>query len=93
MAFVAVLLDRVIYEVKGKSVLDLSYGKGAWNTIRLLFVWSLGAGLGGFLGAEADIFKLTRLATISVGVGWPLILPRLLDSLTRKEDDQEPEQP
>lgn len=92
MAAIAVLLDRVIYEVRGKSVLDLAYGPQIMSTVRLLLLWSVGAGLGGFLGAAFAVFQMTRSGAITVGVGWPLILPRLVASLAKDEDEQEPEQ-
>jgi hypothetical protein len=92
MAFVAVLLDRVVYSVRGRSFFNLSYGKSAGGTVRLLLLWSVGAGLGGLLGSGASIVQMTRYACITVGVGWPLILPRLIDSFTKSEDQQEPEQ-
>jgi hypothetical protein len=58
---------------------------------RAVVLWSLGAGLGGFLGSGASIVQMTRYACITVGVGWPLILPRLIDSFTKEEDQQEPD--
>lgn len=91
MAFVILLLDRVVYAVKQKSFLDLSYGTRAWDTVRLLLLWSLGAGLGGLLGGESNIVQLTRPAAVTVGIGWPFILPRLIESIKKEEDQQEPE--
>jgi hypothetical protein len=52
-------------------------------------LWGFGAGVGGFLGSAASIVQLTRSACIGVGVGWPLILPRLIDSFKQEEDHQE----
>jgi hypothetical protein len=92
MALIAVLLDRVIFEVRAKSIFNLAYGNRVRDTVRLLLLWSLGAGLGGLLGAASNVVQLTRFAAVTVGVGWPLILPRLIDSLAKKEDDQEPVQ-
>lgn len=92
MALVAVALDRIVYSVRGRSFFNLSYGQGLGSTARLLILWSLGAGLGGLLGSGASIVQLTRYACITVGVGWPLILPRLIDSFTKDEDRQVPEE-
>lgn len=89
-AFVVVLLDRVIFSVRGRSLFKLSYGKSLSGTARLITLWSVGAGLGGLLGSQASIVQMTRYACITVGVGWPLILPRLIESITKREDEQEP---
>jgi hypothetical protein len=92
MGLVAVLLDWILFSVRGRSIFNLSYGEGVnRNVVRLIILWGIGAGVGGFLGAAASILQLTRGACIGVGVGWPLILPRLIDSFTRKEDQQKPE--
>lgn len=88
MGLIAVILDWVIFSVRGKSVFNLSYGERYRTTLRLLILWGVGAGVGGFLGSAASIVQLTRAACIGVGVGWPLILPRLIDSFTREEDEQ-----
>jgi hypothetical protein len=91
MAFLVVLLDRVIFSVRGRSLFNLSYGNTLSATLRLLLLWSVGAGLGGLLGSAANIVQMTRYACITVGVGWPLILPRLIESITKREDEREPE--
>lgn len=91
MGFIAVFLDRLVFSVRRRSFFDLSYGSGVGSTLRLLFLWGIGAGVGGFLGSAGSIVQLTRAACIGVGVGWPLILPRLIDSFTDQEDQQPPE--
>lgn len=92
MGFVAVLLDRIVYGVRGRSIFHLGYGGGIIKTGGLILLWGIGAGFGGFLGSAASIVQFTRSACIGVGVGWPLILPRLIDSFTRDKDHQEPEE-
>jgi hypothetical protein len=91
MGLIAVLLDLVVFSVRGRSFFNLSYGGRITNTMRLVCLWGIGAGVGGFLGAAASVFLVTRGACIGVGVGWPLILPRLIDSFAREEDQQTPE--
>jgi hypothetical protein len=90
MGLIAVALDWVLFSVRGRSVFNLSYGETSANALRLVFLWGIGAGVGGFLGSAAAILQLTRSACIGVGVGWPLILPRLIDSFTHEEDQQDP---
>ena len=48
--------------------------------------------MGGFLGGAARILQFTRAAAIGVGVGWPFILPRLIDSFTRGQLEEEQSQ-
>ena len=92
MGLIAVFLDWILFSVRGRSIFDLSYGEGFnRKAVSLILKWGIGAGVGGFLGAAASILQLTRGACIGVGVGWPLILPRLIDSFTHKEDQQKPE--
>ena len=90
MGLIAVVLDWVVFSVRGKSLFNLSYGQRSRTTLRLLLLWGVGAGVGGFLGSAASIVQLTRAACIGVGVGWPFILPRLIDSF-KEEDEQTPE--
>ena len=94
MGLIAVILDWIAFSVRRRSFFNLIYGKTAGNTIRLWCLWGLGAGVGGYLGSAVSIVELTRAACIGVGVGWPLILPRLIDSFIRDakdEDEQAPE--
>lgn len=91
MGFIAVVLDRIVYEVRGRSIFHLTYGGGILKTCWLFALWGLGAGVGGFLGSAASIVQYTRAACIGVGVGWPLILPRLIDSFTSDQDVQHTE--
>lgn len=74
-----VLLDYCTTKAANKSsTLKLSYnGMGA---IGVIFLWGIGAGLGGLLGAGAGVFEISRTACIFVGAGWPVVLPRLLAS-------------
>ena len=85
MGLAAVVLDWVLYSVRGRSVFDLSYGRKLTTAGRLVLLWGVGAGIGGFLGGAASILQITRSACIGVGVGWPLVLPRLIDSFTNEQ--------
>jgi hypothetical protein len=85
----AVVLDFILFSVRKRSIFELNYGERAGNVVRLVCLWGLGAGVGGFLGAAAGILQLTRAACIGVGVGWPLILPRLIDSFRRQQEEEQ----
>jgi len=94
MGLLAVVLDWAMVSVgrNRASLFGLSYGEGLGRTIRFAIVWGLGAGLGGFLGAATDILQFSRGACFGVGVGWPLILPRLIDSFTESLENAEARQ-
>lgn len=63
---------------KKNSLLKLSYNgyAGIW----VFLLWGIGAGIAGLVGAAADIFEISRTASVFVGAGWPVVLPRLLAS-------------
>lgn len=88
---IAVVLDLILFSVRKRSIFELHYGGKFTTALRLVCLWGLGAGVGGFLGGAAGILQLTRAACIGVGVGWPLILPRLIDSFTRRQQEEEQE--
>ncbi|AVI65757.1 hypothetical protein CKQ84_07540 [Shewanella sp. WE21] len=74
-----VMLDFCTSKATEKnSLLKLSYSGYAGFWIFLL--WGIGAGIAGLVGAAADIFEISRTASVFVGAGWPVILPRLLAS-------------
>ena len=90
MGLLSVFLDRTIYSVQGRSVFNLSYGSGFSTSFRLILLWGIGAGIGGFLGAAFNLLQVTRAACIGVGVGWPLVLPRLVESFRNEPKDVQP---
>ena len=81
------IMDLIVYTVRGKSFLKLAHSFP--YSIWLFILWGVGAGIGGFLGALLQIVKLNTVACVTVGVSWPLILPRLLNAA---KDDLAPEQ-
>lgn len=85
MGVVVVVLDWMSHQVRGHSFLRLSYG-GA-KTLRMLAFWGLGAGVGGFVGAAANVFEVQRVACLTAGISWPLVLPRVVAA--SEEDEQE----
>ena len=87
MGLIAVALDWLVFTTRGRSIFGVTYGD-IGNTIRLVLLWGAGSCLGGFLGSAGSIVQPTRLACIMVAVGWPLMLARLIDSNTHKEDQQ-----
>jgi len=69
----------------------LKVGYGGLRTFQSLMFWGLGAGVAAYVGGLAELFNVQSMNTkIIVGLGWPTVLPRLIE-MTEKED--EPEQP
>jgi hypothetical protein len=86
MGVIVVVLDALIFYSFGKSPVNLTH-KGL-NILRFIIFWGLGAGFGGFIGAAAGILQINRAACLTAGIGWPLILPRLIESAAKLEDTQ-----
>lgn len=91
MGGVTIILDWILFKVRARSVFGFGYGEHLWGSLQLFLFWGVGAGIGGFLGSAANILQPIRAACIGVGVGWPLILPRLIDSFTREAEQRVPE--
>ena len=87
MGCLVVVLDWLMVQANRGSALKLIY-RGP-NILWLLLIWGAGAGLGGFVGASFCILELNRVASITVGVGWPLILPRIIKSVEAEKEDVE----
>jgi hypothetical protein len=94
MGLVVVILDVLAFYVAGRSYLKLRHGFPL--TLLLILVWGIGAGLGGLLGGAFGIFQLNRIASVVAGVGWPLILPRVIKNVSEKgeslQDEEEEEE-
>jgi len=91
MGLLLVLLDRTLYSLRGRSVFNLTYGARLGTSVRLLLLWGVGAGLLGFFGASIELLQMTRAGCIGAGVGWPLIFPRLVESINKEPDDVQPQ--
>ena len=87
MGVIVVLLDFFLFHISERSVLKL--GHRGVNIFSHLLLWGMGAGFGGFLGAAAGIMQINRAACLTAGIGWPLILPRLVESVRIGEENQE----
>lgn len=87
MGAIVVLVDWLTTFTGRSSMLKLIYRR--WNVLGLVALWGIGAGLGGFLGGAFGIFQLNRVAAVTVGLAWPLVLPRLLKSISESEDRED----
>ena len=87
MGVLVVLLDIILFYSTQNSALNLTH-KGA-KSLLFILLWGLGAGIGSFLGAAGGILQINRAACLTAGIGWPLILPRLIEKSTADEDEGE----
>jgi len=88
MGLVCITIDFVYYKISGKSLFNLSYiGLG---TIWVFLFWGIGAGFVSYIGAILGILATTVQTCVIVGISWPLIFPRLIDYISKKEPDEQP---
>lgn len=86
---VAVVLDFMLFFLRGRSLLQLQHGK---NSILFLFAWSIGALIIGWVGQMAKVFVVSIAASVLVGFTWPVIFTKILENKAHGEATDEPEQ-
>lgn len=70
---------------------NLSY-IGFKGTILMFLFWGLGAGIVGFLSSRLGLIAFTIQASILMGLGWPLMFPRLYSYTKTNINEIEPEE-
>ena len=66
---------------------------GGINTVKSLFFWGLGAGIAAYFGGLAEFFNINSMSSkLVVGVGWPTVLPRILEMADKEEEPEQEEQ-
>ena len=92
IGLLCVLLDFAYYKVtNGKSIFGLSY-IGTKGIILMFLFWGIGAGIVGFLSSRLGLIALKVQASIIMGLGWPLMFPKLYSYAKTNIDDIEPEE-
>lgn len=86
MGFIIVLLDLCGFYFTKKSLLGLNHSFP--HSLVFLLIWGFGAGIAGFIGGAASIFQLTRIASVTAGVAWSIVLPKLLQLRELEEEEQ-----
>lgn len=77
IGLLCVLLDFAYYKVtNGNSIFNLSY-IGVGPTLLMFLFWGVGSGIVGFLSVRLDLFAFSINSSIVMGLGWPLVFPRL----------------
>ena len=92
IGLLCVTLDFAYYKTtNGKSVFNLSY-IGWKGTILMFLFWGIGAGIVGFLAVRLELIIFSIKASIVMGLGWPLMFPRLYTYATAEINNREPEE-
>lgn len=92
IGLLCVLLDFAYYKTTdGKSLFNLSY-IGWKGTILMFLFWGIGAGIVGFLSARLGLIAFSIQASVIMGLGWPLMFPRLYSYTKTNISDIEPEE-
>lgn len=92
IGLLCVLLDFAYYKTtKGKSIFNLSY-IGNKGIILMFLFWGIGAGIVGFLSARLGLIAFSIQASIIMGLGWPLMFPRLYSFAKANINEIEPEE-
>lgn len=77
MGSIAIAMDLLLFVARGTSL--MSFAHSLRKTPMIAVAWVAGAVLGGYLGQILNILQATVLASLTAGVGWPLILARALE--------------
>lgn len=92
IGLLCVFLDFTYYKTtKGKSIFNLSY-IGKKGVFSMFLFWGIGAGIVGFLSMRLELITDSVQASIIVGLGWPLIFPRLYSYANANINELEPEE-
>lgn len=92
LSFGLCLLDLLSTKLfKTPSLLKIGYG--GINTVKSLFFWGLGAGIAAYFGGLAEFFNINSMSSkLVVGVGWPTVLPRILEMADKEAEPEQEEQ-
>jgi len=90
IGLLCVTLDFAYYKTsKGKSIFKLSYIEGESTFLVFLF-WGIGAGIVGFLASRLELIAFSIQASITIGLGWPLMFPRIYEYSKSNMSELEP---
>lgn len=75
-----IYLDWVLLDTKGRSFLEIDSGKSSrWLA---LAQWATAAGIVGLLSAALQILQPNLQAAVTVAIGWPMILAKIVEGGT-----------
>ena len=88
IGLLVVILDCVLFQLRGTSFLTLGYA-GIIKTVAVIVLWGFGASIAGLLAAMLDIVQMNMKGCVFIGAGWPLVLPRILSSAQVQIQDEQ----
>ena len=92
IGLLCVFLDYAYYKItNGKSIFNLSY-IGIKGTLLMFLFWGVGAGIVGYLSLRLNLIAFSVQASIIVGLGWPLLFPKLYEMAKINISEIEPEE-
>lgn len=92
IGLLCVTLDFAYYKTsKGKSIFKLSYIEGKSTFLVFLF-WGIGSGIVGFLASRLELIAFSIQASITIGLGWPLMFPRIYEYSKSNMGELEPDE-
>ncbi len=80
VAVLVIFLDWVLLETKGYSILDLDPGSD--RRLLVLGGWAVASGIVGLGSVSVAIIQPNIQAAIAVAVAWPLILTKIVETVT-----------
>lgn len=86
MGSIVIILDWIAYIILERSFFNMNHG--GLKSIRFVILWGVASVIGGYLAAVADIFQVTRLGCLAVGILGPLILPKIKQAVKPRETNQ-----
>jgi len=70
----------------------LKAGYGGVRSVQSLILWGIGAGVAAYAGGLFELLNVqSKIATLTVGITWPTVLPRLI-AMSAEEFELEPEE-
>jgi hypothetical protein len=92
IGLLCVLLDFAYYKTTGgKSLFNLSY-IGITSTLLMFLFWGIGSGIIGFLSVRLELIAFSIQASILMGLGWPLMFPKLYEYAKSNVNEKDLEQ-
>ena len=87
IGFLVLIVDSIVSylnKTDNKSLLGIRYSRK--NLFQICLSWVVGASIMGFLGSFFQLLADTKQAMGSIGISWPLIFSKLVETIGDKDD-------
>ena len=86
LGILIMLLDSILFMLRGASLLKISHKKSFTKDIPTILLWGLGSGIVGIIGGFLRIFNPEGLLQTSVfiAISWPLIFKNIIKKQNEK---------